>query len=107
MWRRRAERNSLSNCQLTPQMTRGCAPPASIRGMERFAYYMIRMAQPHEDSASDAERVTGVIERLASGEKRTFGNADELLRLVTEWPGSRQARVPSGGEVTGSGGDER
>ena len=54
--------------------------------MERFSYFMIRVSQPTESGVAMPTSLTGVVERLASREKRTFGSGEELLRLVAEWP---------------------
>ena len=47
-------------------------------------HYMLRVTLPDERSAGDA--VSGQIERLGTGEKRRFGSAAQLIRLVTAWP---------------------
>lgn len=48
---------------------------------ERLDYFMVRLAR----RADDPERVAGLVERLATGEKRGFATADQLLRLVVDW----------------------
>lgn len=72
--------------------------------MERFSYFMIRVAQPDAESATPAGRLAGVIERLASGEKRTFDGADELLLLVTAWPDGGTPAAPADADETHTGG---
>ena len=48
---------------------------------ERFEYFMIRVRR----SDTDPERVAGLVERLGSGEKRSFETGDQLLRMVGGW----------------------
>jgi hypothetical protein len=45
---------------------------------DSFEYYMLRLTR----SARDPDRVTGLIERLGSGQKRTFDTGEQLVRLV-------------------------
>ena len=52
-------------------------------GSERLDYFMIRLARRERDP----DRVAGLVERLATGEKRGFDTADELIRLVVAWDG--------------------
>ena len=42
---------------------------------------MVRLARREDDP----ERVAGLVERLATGEKRGFDTADQLVRLVVAW----------------------
>ena len=53
----------------------------ALEGPERLDYFMIRVARRDDDP----ERVAGLVERLATGEKRGFATADQLVRLVTAW----------------------
>jgi hypothetical protein len=46
------------------------------------AYFMIRI---HPGPAA-AGSPTGIVERLGSGRKHSFSGAEELLRLLTDWP---------------------
>ncbi len=48
---------------------------------ERFEYFMIRLTR--SDRAPD--RVAGLVERLGSGEKRSFESGDQLLQMVGGW----------------------
>jgi hypothetical protein len=48
---------------------------------ERFEYFMIRLTR----SDNDPERVAGLVERLGSGEKRSFETGDQLLQMVGRW----------------------
>lgn len=45
---------------------------------ERFEYFMIRLTR----SASEPDRVAGLVERLGSGQKRSFDTGEQLVRLV-------------------------
>jgi hypothetical protein len=58
-------------------------PPDEDQGTtsERFEYFMIRLTR----SDKDPERVAGLVERLGSGEKRSFETGDQLLRMVGGW----------------------
>ena len=58
-------------------------PPDEDHGMtsERFEYFMIRLTR----SDNDPERLAGLVERLGSGEKRSFETGDQLLRMVGGW----------------------
>lgn len=52
----------------------------------QFRYYMIRVQTPANTARSDGSlELSGVVERLGSGEKRDFSDAAELVRLVTAW----------------------
>jgi hypothetical protein len=45
---------------------------------QRFEYFMVRVTRtPHQP-----ERIAGLVERLGSGEKRSFDTGEQLLRLV-------------------------
>jgi hypothetical protein len=52
-----------------------------LEGSERLDYFMVRLARREDDP----ERVAGLVERLATGEKRGFDTAAQLLRLVLAW----------------------
>ncbi|HEY8198085.1 MAG TPA: hypothetical protein VIG04_13985 [Gemmatimonadales bacterium] len=59
-------------------------PPDDDHGTttsERFEYFMIRVTR----SDKDPDRVSGLVERLGSGEKRSFETGDQLLRMVGGW----------------------
>ena len=58
-------------------------PPVEDQGTtsERFEYFMIRLTR----SDKDPERLAGLVERLGSGEKRSFETGDQLLRMVGGW----------------------
>ena len=48
---------------------------------ERFEYFMVRVSRFDEDP----DRVSGMIERLGSGEKRSFATGEHLVQLVGAW----------------------
>ncbi len=50
-------------------------------GSERLDYFMVRLARREDDP----KRVAGLVERLATGEKRGFDTVDQLVRLVVAW----------------------
>lgn len=50
-------------------------------GSTRFDYFMIRISQRR----GDPERIVGLIERLGTGEKRSFETGAQLLKLVAAW----------------------
>jgi hypothetical protein len=57
-------------------------PPDDDHGTsERFEYFMIRVTRSYKDP----DRVSGLVERLGSGEKRSFQTGDQLLRMVGGW----------------------
>ncbi len=79
---------SIHNSTLDPDPDRSTAmslhPPDADHGTttsERFEYFMIRVTR----SDKDPDRVSGLVERLGSGEKRTFETGDQLLRMVGGW----------------------
>jgi len=51
--------------------------------VEQFAYFMIRVRR--EPTGAPGGRLAGIVERLASGEKRSFDTGAELLDVVTGW----------------------
>ena len=63
-----------------------------LEGPERLDYFMVRLAHREDDP----ERVAGLVEPLATGEKRGFDTAVQLLRLVLAWdsPESNMDGVP-------------
>jgi hypothetical protein len=58
-------------------------PAPQQEGVERVTYFMLRVRHPRDDLLGD---VTGMVERLGAGGKRTFGSAQDLLSLVRRWP---------------------
>jgi hypothetical protein len=53
---------------------------------ESFAYFMLRLR--HTDGVED-EPLAGLIERLGTGEKRSFEDARELVALLGVWQADR------------------
>lgn len=45
---------------------------------ERFDYFMIRVAR----STTEPDKISGLLERLGSGEKRSFDTGEQLVQLV-------------------------
>jgi hypothetical protein len=62
--------------------------------MDRYGYYMVRI-QRSLTSARPEPPLAGVVEQLASGEKQSFGDGQELLRVLTEWA-DRHPNMPRG-----------
>ena len=58
--------------------------------MDRLVYFTIRVRIAQAGTAS--QRVSGIIEDLASGQKHHFQNGDELLEIVG---GGSDAGLPS------------
>lgn len=54
------------------------APDAEGGTVERFEYFMVRLTR----SAHEPDRIAGLVERLGSGEKRSFDTGEQLVRLV-------------------------
>lgn len=76
-------------------------PPSEREGQSPgFAYFMIRV-QRHVPP--DPHRVSGVIERLGTGEKWSFEAGEELLHLLNSWPdpASNMQRAPTPGNPSG------
>ena len=53
-------------------------PEGEGGGHERFEYFMVRVTR----SAREPDRVAGLVERLGSGEKRSFDTGEQLAQLV-------------------------
>lgn len=51
--------------------------------MIQYCYFTIRIQNVAEEAGERG--LSGVIERLATGEKREFGSSSELVELVTAW----------------------
>lgn len=65
--------------------------------MDHFSYFMLRLRQVDPPAAAAA--VTGTVQQLSTGEKRTFADADELLALLAAWSHPRPSKLePSVGE---------
>ena len=61
-----------------------------------FTYFVVRLQ--HAPSAVGQAELSGVVERLASGEKSTFRSAAELVRLLGAWahPSEVTSQTPTG-----------
>jgi hypothetical protein len=59
-----------------------------------FDYFVVRLNRT--DPSPD--RITGLVERLGSGEKKPFDTAEHLTRLIASW------RVPGLNEEAGRSG---
>jgi hypothetical protein len=59
----------------------GSESDCAFEDPERLDYFMIRLAR--WEHAPD--RVAGLVERLATGEKRQFETVHQLVRLVLAW----------------------
>ena len=65
-------------------MTARCAGDHNVGAVDEFAYFMIRVRRKAGKGA-EHDPLTGVIERLGSGEKSAFEGPEELVRLVATW----------------------
>ena len=83
-------------------MTAGCVCAHSVAAVDEFAYFMIRVRR-NAGKGADGSPLTGVIERLGSGEKCAFEDAKELVRLVNTWslPAESAGHVGDHVEVEG------
>ncbi|HEY8257881.1 MAG TPA: hypothetical protein VIG08_09510 [Gemmatimonadales bacterium] len=60
--------------------------------MPLFDYYMVRVTRTEEPA-----QLAGLIERLGTGEKRSFSSGEQLLGLVAGWAGPESnLQVPLG-----------
>ncbi|MGI9041183.1 MAG: hypothetical protein ACR2HK_08805 [Gemmatimonadales bacterium] len=55
--------------------------PPGADPTDRFDYFMIRLSQRDGEPVS----MTGQVERLGTGEKRSFETGDQLLALFAAW----------------------
>lgn len=67
-------------------------PGAGSVDPRRFAYFMVRLQRP---AAGGEAGLTGVVERLGTGEKRAFASAAELSELLDLWSPAADPRPPS------------
>jgi hypothetical protein len=84
------------------RVTAGCVCAHSVGAVDEFAYFMIRVRREAGKGARGSP-LTGVIERLGSGEKCAFEDAKELVQLVNAWslPTEPADEVPDDGDVHG------
>lgn len=52
-------------------------------GPIHYDYFMIRSRRR---TPGDSATLSGLVEHLATGEKRPFDDGRELLRLLSDWP---------------------
>ena len=57
-----------------------------------FSYFMVRIQRA--DAARPAA-VSGVIERLGTGEKRSFADGTQLLELLGSWSDGSKMQAPA------------
>lgn len=72
---------------------------------DRFDYFMVRVTRTEDDA-----RLTGLVERLGSGEKHSFGSGQHLLWLVAAWSNTEsnlQTRAGASNPGDGSRSDRR
>jgi hypothetical protein len=61
--------------------------------MPLFDYFMVRITRTEESA-----QLAGLVERLGTGEKRSFSTGEQLLGLVAGWAGpDSNLPAPSGG----------
>lgn len=65
-----------------------------------FSYFMVRIQRP---GLARQAALSGVIERLGTGETRSFSSGAQLLELLGSWLDGFKMQVPAGG----SNGEER
>ena len=58
------------------------SPPPAGGGPGGSGYFIVRVRRI---SGASAGEVSGVVERLGTGEKREFRSSAELAQVVTEW----------------------
>ena len=66
--------------------------------MDQFSYYMIRIRHSPAE-ARPKPLLAGVVERLGAGEKRSFTDGEDLLRLLGGW----NQGLPDTGSVPDTG----
>jgi cytochrome c2 len=50
----------------------------------QFRYFMLRL-RIRDEPAEMTPRLTGVVERLGSGERRDFSSSEELVKVMEAW----------------------
>jgi hypothetical protein len=55
-----------------------------------FDYFVVRLNR----TESSTDRITGLVERLGSGEKQPFATAEHLVRLLSSWTPSGYGEAP-------------
>ena len=65
-----------------------------------FEYFVVRLKR----TDSNPNRITGLVERLGSGEKQAFDTAEHLARLISTWTAFRLSDNPGRpGQSSGPG----
>ncbi len=69
-----------------------------IESAPGFDYFVVRLSR----SVRKPTRVSGLIERLGSGEKRWFYSGEQLMQLLTLWPqhGPEEPSAPGDSDST-------
>jgi hypothetical protein len=62
--------------------------------MEGFSYFLIRVRRSEPDAQDGG--ISGVVERLGTGEKWSFGSGEELIHLVDSDVHRLKKMQPSG-----------
>lgn len=75
---------TLAGCAQDVARMGDAQPPGESADSEllRLGYFIVRVRR---SATHGAEECAGVVERLSTGEKRTFRTSDELARVVEEW----------------------
>jgi hypothetical protein len=53
-------------------------------GVQRFDYFMVRLSR----MSTEPERLSGQVERLGTGERRSFETGEQLMQLIAIWSAS-------------------
>ena len=65
-----------------------------------FDYFMVRITRTEEPA-----QLAGLVERLGTGEKRSFSTGEQLLGLVSGWAGPK-SKLPAASGAGNPGGPE-
>lgn len=64
-------------------MAAGASPTSDDGHPGPCDYYMVRVARPAAGATPAAPALSGLVERLGTGEKHPFADVAELVRLIT------------------------
>jgi hypothetical protein len=70
---------------------------------ERFDYFMVRLSR----TSTDPERLSGQVERLGTGERRSFETGEQLMHLVAVWSASELRAETSNRQISPTLGETR
>jgi hypothetical protein len=70
---------------------------------ERFDYFMVRLSR----TSTDPERLSGQVERLGTGERRSFETGEQLMHLVAVWSASEPRAETSDRQLSPTLGESR